>query len=117
MKMLYVGCDVSKAEIVVSVGVKGSFEPLPTVSNTMEGFKGLLREIKKLKQKHKGYKVQLVLEPTGGYEMSLALFAHQQGWQVCLVNPKQVRDWANSQGQRGVCPRFCVLGPLTHSMF
>jgi transposase len=100
MKVMYVGCDVAKGEIVVSVSVKGMIEKLPAVSNDLEGFKALTREVKKLKQKHKGYKVQIVLEPTGGYEMGLAVFAHQQDWQVCLVNPKHVRDWANSQGQR-----------------
>lgn len=100
MKVMTVGCDVAKNEIVVCVSVKDSIEKLPAVPNDLAGFKALLREVKKLKQKHRGYKVQVVLEPTGGYEMGLAMFAHQQDWQVCLVNPKQVRDWANSQGQR-----------------
>ena len=100
MKLIYVGCDVSKGEIVVAASVKERIEKLPTVTNDAAGFKALLREVKKLKQKHKGYKIQIVLEPTGGYEMGLAVFAHQQDGQVCLVNPKQLRDWANSQGQR-----------------
>lgn len=100
MKVIYVGCDVSKGENVLAISVKGNIEKLPAVSNDLEGFKELLREVKKLKQKHKGYKVQVVLEPTGGYETGLAVFAHQQDWQVCMVNPKQVREWANSQGQR-----------------
>lgn len=100
MKVVYVGSDVAKGEIVVAVSVKGVIEKLPAISNDLAGFKELQREVKKLKQKHKGYKVQVVLEPTGGYEMGLAVFAHQQDWQVCLVNPKQVREWANSQGQR-----------------
>lgn len=100
MKVMAVGCDVAKDEIVVAVSVKGSVEKLPAVTNDLAGFKMLVREVKKLQQKHRGYKVQVVLEPTGGYEMGLAVFAHQQGWQVCRVNPKQVRDWANSQGQR-----------------
>ena len=100
MKMMTVGCDVAKNEIVIAVSVKDSVEKLPAVTNNLAGFKELLREVKKLKQKHKGYKVQVVLEPTGGYEMALAVFANEQGWQVCRVNPKQVRDWANSQGQR-----------------
>jgi transposase len=100
MKVIYVGCDVSKDELVIEASVKGGIEKMPTVTNDLAGFKGLQREVKKLKQKYRGYKVQIVLEPTGGYEMGLAVFGHQQNWQVCRVNPKQVRDWANSQGQR-----------------
>ena len=100
MKVIYVGCDVSKAEIVIRANVKGEIKTLSTISNDGAGFKEVLREVKKLKQHHRGYKIQVVLEPTGGYEMGLAVFAHQQDWQVCLVNPKHVREWANSQGFR-----------------
>ena len=100
MKVMYVGCDIAKNEGVVAVNVKGEIIKLPAVDNNEAGFKALARELKKVQQKHRGYKIQVVLEPTGGYEMALASFAHQQGWQVCRVNPKQVREWANSQGQR-----------------
>jgi transposase len=100
MNVIHVGGDVSKTEIVVAARVKASTIKLPAVTNDEAGFKALSREVKKLKQKHRGYKVQMVIEPTGGYEMALAVFAHRQGWQVCLVNPKHLRDWANSQGMR-----------------
>jgi transposase len=44
--------------------------------------------------------VCLIVEPTGGYELALVAFVHSQGWQVCLPNPKQVRDWAKGDGRR-----------------
>ena len=44
--------------------------------------------------------IHLVLEPTGGYELGLVTFAHQQGWLVSLPNPKQVRRWAEGVGKR-----------------
>jgi hypothetical protein len=54
MKVIYVGCDVSKAEIVIRANVKGEMKTLPTVSNDGAGFKIVLREVKKLKQHHRG---------------------------------------------------------------
>ena len=42
----------------------------------------------------------LVVEPTGGYELALAHGARQQGWQVSVPNPKQVRDCAKGRGHR-----------------
>ena len=41
-----------------------------------------------------------MLEPTGGYELALVAFAYDHGWQVCLPNPKQVRDFAKGSGRR-----------------
>lgn len=42
----------------------------------------------------------LVVEPTGGYELSLVSYARMQGWQVAVPNPKQLRDWAKGVGYR-----------------
>ena len=53
--------------------------------------------------------VTLVLEPTGGYELGLACWAHQRGWQVLRPNPRQVREWARSQGQRAKTDRQDAL--------
>jgi transposase len=44
--------------------------------------------------------IHLVVEPTGGYELALVVFAYEQGWQVSLPNPRQVRNWAKGTGQR-----------------
>jgi transposase len=49
--------------------------------------------------------VHLVLEPTGGYEQVAVAFGYEQGWQVSLPNPKQVRDWAKGTGRRAKTDR------------
>lgn len=54
--------------------------------------------------------IQVVLEPTGGYELGLALWAHAQpGWQVLRPNPRHVREWARSQGRRAKTDRQDAL--------
>ena len=57
--------------------------------------------------------VLVCLEATGGYERSLRMALHARGVAVCVVNPRQVRDFARcyrptgqdrSAGRRGDRP-------------
>lgn len=41
-----------------------------------------------------------ILEATGVYHEALALFLHEAGAQVCVVNPYQVKEFARSRGIR-----------------
>jgi transposase len=41
-----------------------------------------------------------VIEATGVYHEALALFLHQAGARVCIVNPYQVKEFARSRGIR-----------------
>ena len=43
--------------------------------------------------------LRITLEPTNIYHEGVALYLHDQGCQVCLVNAKQVADFASSLGQ------------------
>jgi len=67
-------------------------------SNELTGFSGLATRLAQLGAEASD--IHLVIEPTGGYELMLVAFAYEQGWQVSLPNPKQVRDWAKGMGQR-----------------
>lgn len=53
--------------------------------------------------------LEVVLEPTGGYELALALWASQRGWKVHQPNPARVREWARSQGRRAKTDRQDAL--------
>lgn len=45
----------------------------------------------------------IVLEATGGLEMDIASALYESHLPVCVINPKQVRDFARSLGQLSKC--------------
>jgi transposase len=98
MESLYVGIDVSKRTLDLSAWVKGEVLDLGSVANEETGFRELARLVKQ--QRRRKQAVHLVMEPTGGYEQPLVVWAWRRGWQVSLPNPWQVRRWAESQGRR-----------------
>lgn len=98
MATRWVGADMAKATFVVEVAgqqeaVLGAFD------NQTAGFEQLQQAIAQLGPVAAS-EIHLIVEPTGGYELALVAYAYDQGWQVSLPNPKQVRDWAKGMGQR-----------------
>jgi transposase len=100
MKVMYIGADVAKANVVLALRVNGQVHKLEAIKNEQAGFEALAEMIEQAKREHDAEKVCLVIEPTGGYELQLANFGYQHGWEVIMVNPKRVRDWAKGNGQR-----------------
>lgn len=102
MSVIYLGIDIAKrtfdAATWLSGEAKGKF--LGQYPNKTTGFRKLARRVTRASRNREVEEVHLVLEPTGGYELSLVAFAHDQGWYVSLPNPKIVRDWANGIGLR-----------------
>lgn len=104
MDTFVIGADIAKATFeVVLRGPKfeqawGSFD------NTPDGFEQLAQRLTQALPECAA-PVRLVLEPTGGYEMALAVYGYQAGWQVSRPNPKRVRDWAKSIGRRAKTDR------------
>lgn len=87
---MFVGLDVSKAELVVTV--------LPqmqrwTVGNDQAGVESLIHRFAKATP------TLIVLEATGGYEMHCAAALGTAALPVVVVNPRQVRDFARATGQ------------------
>ena len=41
----------------------------------------------------------IVMEATGGYELSLAVALQTEGFAVAVVNPRRIRDFAKAAGQ------------------
>jgi transposase len=87
---LNVGVDVSKGKLDVSV------RPLTErfiVSNDEAGHEELVARLS-------GRSIcRIVLEATGGYEAQAALALSRASLPVCIVNPRQVRDFKKSTGQ------------------
>jgi transposase len=96
MQPLALGIDIAARSFTAALWTAGVATPLGTFPNTPAGFAQLAAR----SALAAAPAIHLVLEPTGGYELPLAHFALQQGWQVSLPNPKQVRDFARSRGRR-----------------
>ena len=100
MRVLPVGIDVAKATITVALWEDGAGLVLGTYPNSEAGITACVDEVRRAQQRTGAAAVQLALEPTAGYELRAARTLVEQGWEVCMVNPVQVRDWAKSQGRR-----------------
>jgi transposase len=86
---VFVGIDVSKRSLDVAVRPSGKQS---RVSNDAERHMAIVEMVR-------GQAVLVVLEPTGGYEMSLVAALVEAKVQVAVVNARQVRDFAKSRGK------------------
>jgi len=87
---LFVGIDVSKANLDVFVHPSGeSFR----AANVTDGIADLTARMRKIKP------VMVVLEATAGFERKAARALASAGIRVAVVNPRQVRDFAKAMGE------------------
>lgn len=100
MKTLYVGIDIAKDSFTVAYWSGETAIYLGQLTNDATGFARLGSQIDAVKQAQGVTEVQLVAEPTGGYELALTGWAYAHSWLVSLPNPKQVRRWAQGRGKR-----------------
>lgn len=107
--MTTLGMDVSKATLALALWQGGQAVVLEPVANSPAGWQDLSDQVAVRLSAAQRADLTVVLEPTGGYELGVAWWAHQQGWRVCLPNPRQVRDWARSQGRRAKTDRQDAL--------
>jgi transposase len=87
---MFVGIDVAKAELVVSI--VPSAERF-TVENDERGVRTLVERLRALMP------ALIVLEATGGYELLSVAALAAAALPVVVVNPRQVRDFAKATGQ------------------
>ncbi len=85
-----VGIDVSKSVLDVSVYPSGNTW---RVEHTPAGMAALAEELANLRP------AVVVVEATGGLEMSLTAALGVAGLPVVVVNPRQVRDFARATGR------------------
>jgi transposase len=84
---MYVGIDVSKEWLDVSEGGEKPFR----VRNNENGHNELAERLKK--------EALIVMEASGGYEKAVVRALVPSGFQIAVVNPRQVRDFARAIGR------------------
>lgn len=89
---MYLGLDVSKAKIDCALLRDGKYKS-KVVSNNSEGFETLRQWL--LKQGVS--RVHACCEATGTYSDAIALYLHEQGHVVSVVNPAQIAAYGQSQ--------------------
>ena len=99
-QIVYVGIDMSKKRFDVALCQEREAISLGQYANNAQGFQSMGQALVTTAPAGTETTVHLIIEPTGGYEKRLLVFAFEQGWRVSLPNPKQVRDWAKGMGVR-----------------
>jgi transposase len=101
MSRICLGIDVSKKTLDVALIFNGK-----TLSkqfkNSLEGFKLLAAWLQSLKITE----AHACLEATGSYSEAVALFLHNQGHSVSIVNPLRIKGYAQSNLQRNKTDRL-----------
>ena len=104
------GIDISKASFHVELSLNNKLRHRKFV-NRKEGF----AELHTWLSKHKAPVVHACMEATGPYSEDLALYLHQHGHTVSVVNPAQIKAFGQSELLRnkddrpdaGLIRRFC----------
>ncbi len=87
---VFVGIDVSKDRLDVHLRPTGETFCVPRDAKGLDGLTGRLS----------GLPVALVvLEATGGFEATVAAALAGVGLPLCVVNPRQIRDFARAMGR------------------
>lgn len=86
---VFVGIDVSKAQLDMALRPEGRF----SASNDEAGFAQILERLKGVSP------TLVVLEATGGLEIPITGILAAAGVPVVVVNPRQVRDFAKATGR------------------
>jgi transposase len=105
------GVDIAKGTFDVALLLPNDQIYNKHFANTPSGFAGLLGWLEQRGMK----RLHACMEATGTYGQALATFLHHAGHLVSMVNPKQVRAFAQSELARnkhdkldaGVIARFC----------
>jgi transposase len=87
---MFVGIDVAKADLVISVQPT---EARWTAANDERGVRTVVERLRALAPQ------LIVLEATGGYELLCVAGLAAAALPVVVVNPRQVRDFAKATGQ------------------
>jgi transposase len=89
-RAVFVGIDVSKDRLDIHLRPLGEAFYVPRDSNGLDDLVSRLT----------GHSVALVvLEATGGFEATVAAVLADNGLPLCVVNPRQIRDFARAMGR------------------
>lgn len=88
---IYIGVDVSKAKLDVFILPNKKYMQF---TNDACGIKKLLSKVQQLFSDS-----LIIMESTGGYEAPLSQELSKNGLKVCVINPRQIRDFAKATGK------------------
>lgn len=97
---IFVGIDVSKEQLDVTMRPSGESE---SVSNDKDGIEALVKRLKEIGPS------LIVLEASGGLERGVTRGLASAELPVVVVNPRQVRDFAKATGQLAKTDRIDAL--------
>jgi transposase len=95
MKKFSLGVDLSARDFVVALWFDAKRQLKEAFPNTLVGFRQLGRWL----ARHNVGSVRVGLECTNTYHQSLALWLHEQGHEVYLLNPERTSLYARALGQ------------------
>lgn len=87
---IYIGIDVSKATLDIYILPQKKHMQF---SNDLEGIKKLVVKVKLFTNK------LVIMESTGGYEAPVSRALCKENVDVCVINPRQIRDFAKASGK------------------
>jgi transposase len=90
MEPVSIGIDVSKAELVIALHPSGEQWTSATTGGALEALIARLQTVAPQ---------IIVVEATGGYERALVAMAASVGLPVAVINPRQVRAYAQALGR------------------
>jgi len=93
---IFIGVDVSEKELVVAAYDTASVVP-NAIKNARTQIKTWLKRL--------APDSVIAMEATGGYERLLAQLAYERGFEVYVLNPRQIHHYAKSLGNRGKTDR------------
>jgi len=111
MSTSVLGIDIAKQRFEAALLVTGKIKN-KSFKNTPEGFESLALWLRKLGIE----RVHACLEATGNYGEDLAIYLHEAGHTVSIVNPARIKGFAQSELIRtktdkidaGIIARFCL---------
>lgn len=100
METLYIAADMAKQSFTGACWRGKQAQYWQAYDNEPTGYAAFAQQVQAVQAANGAAQVHLILEPTGGYELGLALFAYEQGWLVTKPNPRTLRAWATGMGYR-----------------
>jgi len=112
MSLSILGIDIAKQKIEVAMLASDKVKN-KSFKNSVDGFEALALWLRKLGIE----RVHACLEATGNYGEDLAIFLHEAGHTVSVVNPARIKGFAQSELVRtktdkidaGIIARFCLV--------
>jgi transposase len=96
---LHVGIDIAATSFVgVWTSDGRTYSRAQTFSQTSDGFAAVQQQLTATGTPPA--QIRVVLEATSSYWVALAVALHQAGYQVCVINPAQVHNFARSLPRR-----------------